>query len=60
MPQVRNGINKERLIKTGNSDTEERATAHLKTILKIIKDENSKNNGHSICFTAYACNVLYS
>jgi hypothetical protein len=35
MPQVRNGIGKTRLIKTGNSDTEERATAHLKKILKL-------------------------
>ena len=32
MLQDRNGINKKRLIKTGNSETEERATAHLKTI----------------------------
>ncbi len=34
---MRNGIGETRLIKPGNSDTEERATAHLKIILKIIK-----------------------
>lgn len=37
MPQVRNGISKIKLIKPGNSETEERATAHLKMILKLIK-----------------------
>lgn len=37
MPQVWDGISKAKLIKTGNSDTEDRATAHLKIISKIIK-----------------------
>jgi hypothetical protein len=37
MPEMRNGTDKARLIKTGNSETEDRATAHLKIILKILK-----------------------
>ena len=36
MPQVRNGISEAKLIKPGNSDTEDRATAHLKISSKII------------------------
>jgi len=35
MPQVRDGISKTRLIKSGDSETEERATAQLKKILKL-------------------------
>jgi hypothetical protein len=30
MPKLQNGISKTGLIKSGNSETEERATAHLK------------------------------
>jgi len=37
IPQVCDGISKERLIKKGNSGTEERVTAHLKIMSKIIK-----------------------
>jgi hypothetical protein len=42
MPKMRNGISETRLIKSANSDTEERATAHLKTIFKIIKMKMKK------------------
>ena len=54
------GISKTRLIKPGNSETEERATAHLKIISKNNKDENSKDNFNSVCVNAYAGNMLYS
>ncbi len=37
MPQVWNGISETRLINSGNSETEDQATVHLKIILKIIK-----------------------
>ena len=60
MPQVWDGISETRLIKTGNSDTEERATAHLKIFFKIIKMKMKKTIATvfasmlmlALCFTA--------
>jgi hypothetical protein len=60
MPQVWNGISETRLIKPGNSVTEERATAHLKIILKIMKMKIKKTMATVfasmlmlvLCFTA--------
>ncbi|MEO7582164.1 MAG: DUF6799 domain-containing protein [Ferruginibacter sp.] len=37
MSKMWDGIGETRLIKTGNSDTDDRATAHLKIISKVIK-----------------------
>jgi hypothetical protein len=52
MPYLRNGFSKSKLIKPGNSASEDN--------FKNNKNENQENNCDSICVNAYAGNMHYS
>ena len=58
---MRNDFSNEKLIKPGNSGTEEQATVQLKKKLKSKNNNNEKqkNDFFHVCFSAYDGGMLY-